>query len=136
MGSNMAENHPVGFQWVIEARERGAKVIHVDPRFSRTSAMADIWAPLRAGSDILFLGGLIRYVLENEKDFREYVIHYTNASFILPEDFKDTEDLGGVFSGCDAKHKTYDASTWLYEGCAEGAKRVARHSAPHSGHCK
>ena len=86
MGSNMAENHPVGFQWVIEARERGAKVIHVDPRFSRTSAMADIWAPLRAGSDILFLGGLIHYVLENEKDFREYVIHYTNASIILPEE--------------------------------------------------
>ena len=76
----MAENHPVAFQWVIEARERGAKVIHVDPRFSRTSAMANIWAPLRAGSDILFLGGLIHYILENEKDFREYVIHYTNAS--------------------------------------------------------
>src|SRR5204863_2547377 len=70
MGSSMAENHPVGFQWVIEARERGAKVIHVDPRFSRTSAMADIWVPLRAGSDILFLGGLIHYVLEHKKEFR------------------------------------------------------------------
>jgi formate dehydrogenase major subunit len=80
MGSNMAENHPVGFQWVIEARERGAKVIHVDPRFSRTSAMADIWAPLRAGSDILFLGGLIHHVLENHKEFRDYLLHYTNAS--------------------------------------------------------
>lgn len=103
MGSNMAENHPVGFQWVIEARERGAKVIHVDPRFSRTSAMANIWAPLRAGSDILFLGGLIRYVLENKKEFRDYVIHYTNASSILPEDFKDTEDVEGVFSGWGCK---------------------------------
>ena len=69
MGSNMAENHPVGFQWVIEARERGAHVIHVDPRFSRTSAMATIWAPLRAGSDVLFLGGLINYVLERGKEF-------------------------------------------------------------------
>jgi len=67
MGSSMAENHPVGFQWVVEAREKGAKVIHVDPRFTRTSAMADIWVPLRAGSDILFLGGLIHYVLENNK---------------------------------------------------------------------
>ena len=80
MGSSMAENHPVGFQWVMEARERGAKIIHVDPRFTRTSAMADIWVPLRAGTDILFLGGLIHYVLENDKYFREYVQHYTNAS--------------------------------------------------------
>ena len=74
MGSSMAENHPVGFQWVMEAREKGAKIIHVDPRFTRTSAMADIWVPLRAGSDILFLGALIHYVLENNKDFREYVV--------------------------------------------------------------
>ena len=122
MGSNMAENHPVGFQWVIEARERGAKVIHVDPRFSRTSAMADIWAPLRAGSDILFLGGLIHYVLENQKDFREYVIPYTNASIILPEEFKDTEDLGGVFSGWDAKDRCYDGSSWLYGACVQGGR--------------
>ena len=71
MGSSMAENHPVGFQWVVAARERGAKVIHVDPRFTRTSAMADIWVPLRAGSDILFLGGLINYVLTNDRIFRE-----------------------------------------------------------------
>jgi len=136
MGSNMAENHPVGFQWVIEARERGAKVIHVDPRFSRTSAMADIWAPLRAGSDILFLGGLIHYVLENEKDFREYVIHYTNASIILPEEFKDTEDLGGVFSGWDPNNRRYDASTWLYGACVEGGQVAPQSAGPHSGHCK
>src|ERR1700739_2307489 len=88
MGSNMAENHPVGFQWVIEARERGAKIIHVDPRFTRTSAMADIWVPLRAGTDIVFLGGLIHYVLENNKEFSEYVAAYTNASAILREDFQ------------------------------------------------
>ena len=116
MGSNMAENHPVGFQWVIEARERGAKVLHVDPRFSRTSAVANIWVPFRAGSDILFLGGLIRYALENELFFREYVAHYTNASVIIPADFRDTEDLEGVFSGWDANKKTYDETTWLYEG--------------------
>ena len=81
----MAENHPVGFQWVMEARERGAKLIHVDPRFTRTSAMADLWVPLRAGSDIAFLGGMIRYVLENQKEFRDYVVAYTNASAILRE---------------------------------------------------
>ena len=71
MGSNMAENHPVGFQWVIEAREKhGTQVIHIDPRFSRTSAMSNIWLPLRAGSDILLLGALIRYAIENEYFFR------------------------------------------------------------------
>ena len=104
----MAENHPVGFQWVMEAKERGTKVLHVDPRFSRTSAVANIWVPLRAGSDILFLGGLIRYVLEDELFFREYVVHYTNASVIISEDFKDTEDLEGIFSGWNAETKTYD----------------------------
>jgi len=136
MGSNMAENHPVGFQWVIEARERGAKVIHVDPRFSRTSAMANIWAPLRAGSDLLFLGGLIRYVLENKKEFREYVIHYTNAASILPEDFKGAEDLGGVFSGWDAKNRKYDSKTWLYDGCVEHHKQAGRDAAADCGHSK
>jgi len=84
----MAENHPVGFQWVIEARERGCKVIHVDPRFTRTSAMADMWVPLRAGSDIIFLGGIIHWILENDRIFREYVVHYTNAATILREDLK------------------------------------------------
>jgi formate dehydrogenase major subunit len=111
----MAENHPVGFQWVIEARERGAKIIHVDPRFSRTSAMADVWAPLRPGSDTLFLGALVKYVLDNERYFREYILHYTNAPFILREDFRDTEDLDGVFSGWDPKEKKYSPDSWLYE---------------------
>jgi formate dehydrogenase major subunit len=77
MGSSMAENHPIAFQWVIEAREKGAKIIHVDPRYTRTSAMADIWVPLRASSDIVFLGALVHYVLENNKDFRDYVVAYT-----------------------------------------------------------
>jgi len=112
----MAENHPVGFQWVVDAREKGAKIIHVDPRFNRTSAMADIWAPLRAGSDILLLGGLIHYVLEQQKDFREYVVNYTNAPILLRDDFRDTEDLGGVFSGWDPDKKAYDTDSWAYQG--------------------
>ncbi len=113
----MAENHPVAFQWVIEAREKnGAKVIHVDPRFNRTSAMSDYWLPLRAGSDIVFLGGLSNYTLSNDRYFRDYVVHYTNAPTILREDFQDTEDLGGLFSGWDPEKKQYDGKTWLYEG--------------------
>jgi len=115
MGSSMAENHPVGFQWVMEARKRGATIIHVDPRFTRTSAMADLWVPLRPGSDIIFLGALINYVLANNKWFDEYVKHYTNASFILREDFKDAEELGGVFSGWDPEKKSYNPDSWLYE---------------------
>ena len=116
MGSNMAENHPVGFQWVVEAKRRGARVIHVDPRFTRTSAIADTHATIRAGSDIAFLGGVVNYVLQNERDFREYVVPYTNAASILSEDFQDTEDLDGLFSGWDAEGKTYDPSSWQYEG--------------------
>src|SRR6185312_6428760 len=134
MGSNMAENHPVGFQWVMEAKERGAKLIHVDPRFSRTSAVADIWAPLRAGSDILFLGGLINYVLQNGKEFREYVVNYTNASVILRDDFKDTEDLGGLFSGWDHEQRVYDPQTWAYAHCE--SQTNGREQFAHGGHVK
>ena len=76
----MAECHPVGFQWVMEAKERGAKIIHVDPRFTRTSAVADLHVPLRAGTDIAFLGGIVNYILTNGREFREYVKHYTNAA--------------------------------------------------------
>ncbi len=134
----MAENHPVGFQWVMEARERGAKVIHVDPRFTRTSAMADIWVPLRAGTDIMFLGGLIHYALENNKYFREYIQHYTNASFIISDDFKDAEDLGGVFSGWDEAKKKYDPKSWLYQSEQEesGDGETGRHSDKEGGHGK
>ena len=115
-GSNMAECHPVGFQWVMEAKKRGATVIHIDPRFTRTSAVADMHVPLRAGTDIAFLGGLIKYVLDNELDFREYVVAYTNAAAILREDFQDTEDLDGLFSGFDPVTRQYDETSWQYEG--------------------
>jgi formate dehydrogenase major subunit len=111
----MAECHPVGFQWVMEAKARGATVIHVDPRFSRTSALADLYVPIRAGADIAFLGGLINYVLDQVKYFREYVVAYTNAAAILTEDFADTEDLNGLFSGFDAEHRFYDFETWRYQ---------------------
>jgi formate dehydrogenase major subunit len=116
MGSNMAENHPVGFQWVIEARERGADVIHVDPRFTRTSAMATKWVGIRAGSDIAFLGGIVNYILEHDLHFEEYVKHYTNAPVIITEDFADTEDLDGFFSGWDPERAEYDTTTWQYAG--------------------
>jgi formate dehydrogenase major subunit len=116
MGSNMAEQHPVGFQWVMEAKQRGAKVIHVDPRFTRTSAMADIHASIRAGTDIVFLGAVIRHVIENGREFREYVKHYTNARVLIKEDFRDTEDLDGLFSGWDPDKEAYEVSSWGYEG--------------------
>jgi formate dehydrogenase major subunit len=112
----MAECHPVGFQWVMEAKARGAKVIHVDPRFTRTSALADLHVPLRAGTDIAFLGGIIHHVLSNDLYFRDYVVAYTNAPVVLREDFRDTEDLDGVFSGLDADTRSYDNSSWQYEG--------------------
>ena len=116
MDSNMAENHPVGFQWVMEARERGARVFHVDPRFTRTSAMSTDWIGIRAGSDIAFLGGVVNDILEHERDFREYVRHYTNAPVIINEGFKDTEDLDGLFSGWDPSSGQYDVETWQYAG--------------------
>jgi formate dehydrogenase major subunit len=115
-GSNMAEAHPVGFQWVMEAKARGAKVIHVDPRFTRTSALADTYVPLRAGSDIAFLGGIINYVLENELDFREYVVAYTNAATIVSDDYVDASDGDGLFSGFDQESHTYDTASWQYVG--------------------
>jgi formate dehydrogenase major subunit len=112
----MAECHPVGFQWVIEAKERGAKVIHVDPRFTRTSALADLHVPLRAGTDIAFLGGIINYIIENDRYFKEYVTTYTNASTIIDEDFRDTEELDGVFSGWSEEERRYVDDSWQYQG--------------------
>jgi formate dehydrogenase major subunit len=120
MGSNMAECHPVGFQWVVEARERGAKVIHIDPRFTRTSALADLHVPLRAGSDIAFLGGIVHYILDNDRWFEEYVRAYTNARVIVSEEFRDTEDLDGVFSGLDPQGGSYDPTSWQYAGLGMG----------------
>jgi formate dehydrogenase major subunit len=115
MGSNMAEQHPVGFQWVIEAKERGAKVIHVDPRFTRTSALADRHVPIRPGSDIAFLGGLINYIFEHDAWFREYVQHYTNAPVLVRPDYVDAEDNDGLFSGWDPDEKAYDIRSWGYD---------------------
>jgi formate dehydrogenase major subunit len=126
MGSNMAECHPVGFQWVVEARERGAKVIHVDPRFTRTSALADLHVPLRAGSDIAFLGGIVNHILANGREFREYVQAYTNARTIVSDDFRDTEDLDGVFSGLDAEGGTYERESWQYKGMEAAASAGER----------
>src|SRR5690606_32416210 len=132
MGSNMAENHPVAFRWPMKAKvEHGAKLIHVDPRFTRTSAVADIYAPIRAGSDIAFLGGIIKYVLDSERwnsdpFFRSWVVNYTNAATIISEDFQDTEDRNGVFSGLmeykggvsewpfNAFTAQYEDETWQY----------------------
>jgi formate dehydrogenase major subunit len=116
MGSNMAENHPVGFQWVMEARDRGAEVIHVDPRYTRTSAVASHYVQIRAGSDIAFLGGIVHYILEHERDFRDYVVAYTNAPVLVDERFRDTEDLDGLFSGWDERRQAYDPSSWQYAG--------------------
>lgn len=132
-GSNMAEAHPVGFQWVMEAKKRGATVIHVDPRFTRTSAVADLHVPIRAGSDIAFLGGLVNYVLSNGLDFREYVVAYTNAPAIIDEDFQDTEDLDGIFSGFDAEMGQYDPTTWQYEGAAAAPSAGQRDPAQAAG---
>ena len=112
----MAECHPVGFQWVMEAKRRGATIIHVDPRFTRTSAVADVHVPLRAGTDIAFLGGLVNHVLTEGKEFREYVAAYTNAATIIRDDYVDTEDLDGLFSGWDPEKGQYDPTTWQYRG--------------------
>lgn len=121
-GSNMAECHPVGFQWVEEAKARGAVVIHVDPRFTRTSAVCDKHIPIRAGSDVVLLGALINHVLTHDLWFREYVLAYTNAATLVSEDFRDTEDLGGLFSGFDPQTGQYDPSSWAYQsrGAGEG----------------
>src|SRR5215213_2688735 len=112
----MAEAHPVGFRWVMKAKERGAKIIHVDPHYSRTSAVSDLYAPIRAGSDIAFLGGLIHHIIETESYFKDYVVNYTNAATIINDKFKDTEDLEGYFSGYDPETGTYDRTSWMYEG--------------------
>lgn len=118
MGSNMAEAHPVGFRFPLKARERGATLIHVDPHFSRTSAMCQQYVPIRTGSDIVFLGALINYVLQNERWFREYVLAFTNAATIIGNDYRDAEDLDGLFCGYDPERRAYHPGRgcWNYEG--------------------
>jgi formate dehydrogenase major subunit len=133
-GSNMAECHPVGFQWVVEAKERGAKVIHVDPRFTRTSAIADLHVPIRAGTDIAFLGGIVNYIIENERYFFEYVTRYTNASTIIDEGYRDTEDLDGLFSGWDEDEGAYDTTSWQYDGMQSFAAAGKREQGAMVGH--
>ncbi len=123
-GSNMAECHPVAYQWVTEARLKGAKVIHIDPRFTRTSATADKHIPIRAGSDVVFLGALINHILSNELYFRDYVVAYTNAATIINEDFQDTEDLDGLFSGYDEEKGAYDLTSWAYATEEDGDGKI------------
>src|SRR6266700_3086744 len=116
MGSNMAEAHPVAFANVVKAKELGAQVMHVDPHYSRTSALANLYVPTRAGSDIVFLGAIIRHVLETSGYFHDYVVQYTNAATLVREDFKDTEELDGLFSGYDPDSETYtDQKSWDYQ---------------------
>ncbi len=115
MGSNMAENHPVGFRFVVQAQARGATVIHVDPRFSRTSALADIYAPIRPGADIAFLGGMIRYILDNDLWFREWAMAYTNIAAIVTPEYRDAAE-SGLFSGWREDDGCYDNATWQYDG--------------------
>jgi len=113
IGSNAAENHPLSFKWVMKAVEKGAKLINIDPRFTRTSSKADIYAPLRSGTDIAFIGGLIRHIIENELYHKDYILNYTDASFIVDEKF-DFSD--GLFSGYDASKCKYDSAAggWRY----------------------
>jgi formate dehydrogenase major subunit len=153
MGSNMAECHPVAFRWVMQAKTRAPNpctLIHVDPRFTRTSAMADIYSPLRAGSDIVFLGALINYMLEKhepifhkeagqlsprEQFFHDYLVRYTNAPTLISEDFKDTEDAdhAGIFSGFDAANRKYDVKKWRYESEPASKKAESANATPGEG---
>ncbi len=116
MGSNMAENHPVAFRFVVQAQQRGSTVVHVDPRFTRTSALADVHAPIRSGTDIAFLGGVIRYILANDLWFRDFALAYTNIATIIEDGYVDPEDNDGIFSGFDVKNGTYQHDTWQYKG--------------------
>lgn len=120
MGSNMAECHPVAFRWPMKAKENGAKLIHVDPRFTRTSAVCDIHAPIRAGTDIVFLGALINYIINSDRwnsdpFFREYLVNYSNAATLITEEYQDPEDLDGLFSGFDDQNRRYDIQSWDYQ---------------------
>lgn len=116
MGSNMAENHPIAFRFALQAKQRGATLIHADPRFTRTSALADIYAPVRAGSDIAFLGGIIRHLLVNDLWFREWALAYTNLSTIIDSRFRDATQGDGHFSGWDETARKYSYDSWQYDG--------------------
>jgi formate dehydrogenase major subunit len=115
MGANPAENHPVSMKWVMNAKEKGAKLVVVDPRFTRTAAKADIYAPMRSGTDIAFLGGMIKYIIDNKLYFKDYVVNYTNAAFLVNPEYKGPGELNGIFSGYDEKARKYDKKTWAYQ---------------------
>jgi formate dehydrogenase major subunit len=125
MGSNAAENHPISFKWVMKAKEAGGKIIHVDPRFTRTSTKADIYAPLRSGTDIAFLGGMIKYILDNNLYQKDYVLNYTNASFIVGKDFAFKD---GLFAGFNPETNKYDKTKWAFE-IRGGLGQEGRHAA-------
>ena len=132
MGGNPAENHPCGFKWPVEAkRQRNAKMIVVDPRYTRTAAVADMFLQIRAGSDIAFLGGVIHYALENQRVAKEYLVNYTNAAFVIKEGFKLPED--GLYSGYDAGAQTYDKATWNYEEGGNVAGKAVAARSPRQG---
>ena len=120
IGSNAAENHPLAFKWVIKAMEKGAKLISVDPRFTRTSSRADIYAKMRSGTDVAFIGGMIKYVIEDIEKHPQnynmtYIEEYTNATLLIDPNFKGPADLDGLFSGYDAGKRAYDRSSWVYQ---------------------
>src|SRR6202163_4646099 len=133
MGGNPAENHPCGFKWPIEAkRTRNAKMIVVDPRFTRTASVADLFCQIRAGADIAFLGGVIRYAIENNRIAKDYLLNYTNAAFLVKDDFKLPAHTDAVFHGFDDQKQPYDRSTWNYSGTGGKAPRDPGISTGHS----
>src|SRR5690606_27611103 len=115
MGSNMAEAHPVAFRFVLQAKQRGATVIHVDPRFTRTSALCDLYAPIRAGTDIPFHGGIIRHPRDNDLWFRDFALAYTNLSTIIDDGFQGPDALDGMFSGWRDESRSYQHDSWIYK---------------------
>ena len=115
MGANPASNHPISMKWITRAKDRGAKLICVDPRFTQTAAVADLYAPIRSGTDIAFLGGMIHYILERNLFFRDYVVNYTDAPFLVHADFKMPGELDGVFSGYNEQGAKYDRKTWAFQ---------------------
>lgn len=126
IGGNPAENHPIAFKWISAAMdERRAKLIVVDPRFTRSAAKADIFAPIRSGTDITFLGGLVNYALTNKLFNEEYVKSFTNALTLINPNFQGPSDLDGYFSGWNKDAKTYDGATWQYQTEKVKAKDAA-----------
>ena len=129
-GSNAAENHPISFKWVLKAKDKGAEVIHVDPRFTRTSARSSMYAPLRSGTDIAFLGGMIKYILDHDLYFKDYVLSYTNAAFLVNPKFSFND---GLFSGYDAQKHAYDKSSWSFQKDDKGL--IKRDDTLKNPHC-